>query len=279
MADVIQISCQQVADILPCWEADAHKNSLGHVWIFGGSVGYCGAPQLAAKGAQAMRVGLVSLAVSDAVYPVVATAAPLEVMVHPQGVAPWQGADALVAGPGWGKGQQRMLESLLESDQPLLLDADALNMVAADATLQAKLRARGGQTVMTPHCGEAARLLGCGSAAVAQDRQRALGELVACFDCTVLLKGEGSLIGNAKGVCWRAPFGGNRLATAGSGDVLAGMIGALLAQGIAADNATIAAVALHGLAGQQDGWYRAGQLPDRVFAQAESLRGCGTTAR
>jgi len=222
---------------------------------------------------------LVSLAVSDAIYAVVAAAAPVEVMVQLQGSAPWQGADALVAGPGWGRGQQHMLESLLASDQPLLLDADALNMVAADAALQARLRERRGRTVMTPHCGEAARLLGCDSAEVVRDRQRALGALVARFDCTVLLKGAGSLIGNARGACWRSPFAANRLATAGSGDVLAGMIGALLAQGVVADQATIAAVLLHGLAGQEGGWYRAGQLPDRVFAQAESLRGCGTTAR
>ncbi|MDQ6951072.1 MAG: NAD(P)H-hydrate dehydratase [Mariprofundales bacterium] len=260
-----------VAEMLPQWDADAHKQTLGHLWIFGGSVGYSGAPTLAAMGAQSMRVGLVSLAVPASIYPLVASAS-LEVMVHPQQQASWQGADAVVAGPGWGRNQQLCLAQLLEISQPLLLDADALNMVADSAGLRSQLRARSAVTLVTPHAGEAARLLDCDAGEVQCDRRRALDCLVERFACHVLLKGAGSLVGAPNGARWYSPFGSNRLATAGSGDVLAGVAGALLAQGVAAENALVAAVALHGLAGEKTGWYRAGALPDLIFGLAEAMR-------
>ena len=257
-----QLTREQVRDWLPVWPAEAHKQQRGHLWVFGGSVGFSGAPRLVAMGAQAMGAGLVSLVVPDAIYPIVATAA-LEEMVHPASAAPdyRSRADAVVAGPGWGTAQRERLARLLEEAQPLVLDADALNMVAEHPALRQAVRDRQSPTVITPHPGEAARLLGWSSAGqVQRDRASACAALVAAFGGVVVLKGLGTLIGEAGGAVRYSPFGNNRLAIAGSGDVLAGMVGALLAQGVAPSRAAACAVALHGMTVECDGWYRAGQL-------------------
>jgi len=118
-----------------------HKGSYGHVCVFGGSVGHTGAPQLAALGAYAAGAGLASLVCPDDVWPVIASAN-LEVMTYPQSTECWQQADAIVAGPGWGIDQAALLQALLDSDKPLLLDADALNIIAADTALQQQLAGR-----------------------------------------------------------------------------------------------------------------------------------------
>ncbi|MDQ6965244.1 MAG: NAD(P)H-hydrate dehydratase [Mariprofundales bacterium] len=271
--DQQQIDQQQVRSWLPTWAVDAHKQERGHLWLFGGSVGYSGAPRLAAMGAQAMGVGLVSLVVPDEIYPVVASAE-LESMVHPQSPlvgCPLQ-ADAVVVGPGWGRGQQKMLRSLLASDAPLLIDADALNMVAESEELQGAVRQRRAATLLTPHPGEAGRLLGWESGAkVQRDRVAVWHALVEKYGCVVVLKGWRSLVGSG-GTLYVCPFGNNRLAIAGSGDVLAGMIGALLAQRLDAVSAAACGVALHALTVESPGWYRAGQLGDVVAELVASLR-------
>lgn len=259
---------------LPRWPQDVFKQQRGHLWICGGGIGTTGAPRLAAHGALAMGVGLVSLLVPDEVYGVVASAE-LEVMVHPDSSRPpgLERADAVVAGPGWGLRRQEALRALLAGDRPLLLDADALNLVAREEVLAALLAARRAPTVLTPHPGEAARLLGLPRAAeVQRDRPAALAALVARFRCTVVLKGARTRISSGEDV-WVCPLETNRLATAGSGDVLAGMIGALLAQGVAAPHAAACGVGLHALAGARPGWYRAGMLPDLVARLREEL--CG----
>jgi len=268
------INRQQVQDWLPAWSSDAHKQDFGHLWVFAGSVGFSGAPRLVAMGAQAMRAGLVSLVVPDEIYPIVATAS-LEEMVHPQSATPdYQArADAVVAGPGWGMAQQCQLSVLLQSELPLVLDADALNMMAEDRALQDAVRQRRAATVLTPHPGEAARLLGWNSASqVQQDRGLAWRKMIEAFGCVVVLKGAGTLAGDAQENVYRCPFGNKRLATAGSGDVLAGMVGTLLAQRVAPGSASACAVALHALTTECDGWYRAGQLGDMVAKILASFR-------
>jgi len=250
----------------------AHKRIFGHLWIFGGSMGYTGAPRLAAFGAHACGAGLVSIACPDDVWQVMA-ASSLETMVHPQQEAPWQEADAVVAGPGWGKEQQVMLSSLLEAAMPLLLDADALNMISDDKALQQKLTERKGVSVITPHPGEAGRLLGKSAGDIQTDRLAAVLALAGIFRTWVVLKGAETLIASPEGDVWLCPFGSPRLAVAGSGDVLAGMAGALLAQGREPAVAVPAAVALHGLAGEEDGWYLAGQLAERAHHIIESQTG------
>jgi len=237
----------------------SHKRDFGHAWIFGGSRGYTGAPRLAASGAFAAGAGLVSIACPEDVYPVVA-ASSLEVMVHPQDSAPWRQADAILAGPGWGRAQRAMLMELLAADMPLILDADALNMIAEDSGLRAGLVSRTGRTVITPHPGEAGRLLGISAGEVQSDRLAAALALAGMFQCWCTLKGSESLIANPQQDVWLCPFGSPKLSTAGTGDVLAGMIAALLGQGLKPEKALSAAVTLHALAGEQKGWYLAGEL-------------------
>jgi len=261
--EAVVIDEESIKPAFPEWPRDAHKSSFGHIWVFGGSEGYTGAPRLAALGAMSVHAGLTSIACDTSVYPVIATAC-LEVMTHPQESAPWKSADAIVAGPGWGVHQQSMLQDLLAANVPLLLDADALNMLACDKKLRALAAKRGATTVFTPHPGEAARLLECTVADVQKDRLGSALRLVEALGGWVVLKGSESLVVSPDLRVWLCPFGSNRLATAGTGDVLAGMIGGLLGQEIRASEAIPAAVGLHAMAGEQSDWYRAGQLPDIV---------------
>ncbi|MFQ5518500.1 MAG: NAD(P)H-hydrate dehydratase, partial [Mariprofundus sp.] len=252
----------------------SHKGSYGHVWIFGGSPGLTGAPKLAGLGAYAAGAGLASIACSDDVWPVIA-AANLEVMSHPQSSTDWQQGDAIIAGPGWGKGNGDLLCALLASDKPLLLDADALNIVADDAAIQEQLKKRqqhtSAITVITPHPGEAARLLGKTVDEIQADRKQSVLALTDRYACWVVLKGSETLIASPNKDIFLNPFGSAQLAVAGSGDVLAGMIAAQLAKGNGDPGMLISsAVALHGKAGERSGWYLAGELA-KVAADVRQL--------
>jgi hydroxyethylthiazole kinase-like uncharacterized protein yjeF len=159
-------------------------------------------------------------------------------------------ASIVVAGPGLGASHaaQELLLKALEIATPLVLDADALNLVAAETGLQQTLAQRSGGTILTPHPLEAARLLGISSAEVQADRPRAARTLARLFNATVILKGSGSIIAEANGNIVINPNGNPGLASAGTGDVLAGICGALLAQGWPPADAALAAVWLHGRA-------------------------------
>ncbi len=242
-----------------------HKRDFGHAWIFGGSQGYTGAPQLAAQGAFAAGAGLVSIACPENVYPIIAGAS-LETMVHPEQQAPWQTADVVLAGPGWGCSRQRQLAEAIASDKPLVLDADALNMLAADAALAKKIRRRRAVSVLTPHPGEAGRLLGVKSKAVQADRLSAVLSLRKAFHAWIVLKGADSLIASPEGDVWVCPFGAPSLAVAGTGDVLSGMIAGLIGRGQRPEIAIPAAVGLHALAGERGSWFLAGELCQLVRA-------------
>ncbi len=253
----------------------AYKQTSGHVWIFGGSVGYTGAPKLAAMGAQAVGAGLVSIACPQEVFPIIAAHA-LEVMVHPQTQTPWQPAHAMVAGPGWGMRHHDLLKQLIAYDTPLVLDADALNMIANDNALGKTLKQRQALSVITPHPGEAARLLHISTTEVQQDRLNAATQLATKYHAWVVLKGARTLIASPQKDVWVCPFGSPNLATAGTGDVLAGMLAGLLANQAAnaasPDICITAAVALHARVGEQPSWYRAGQLPQYIHAYIQALQ-------
>jgi hydroxyethylthiazole kinase-like uncharacterized protein yjeF len=173
---------------------------------------------------------------------------------------------AFAAGPGMGKvkSAEQLLRELLDAAAPLVLDADALNLIAASKTLQARLPKRGAASVLTPHPAEAARLLGCATAAVQNDRIQAALDLSQRYQAIAVLKGNGSVIASPDG-SWLINTSGNPgMASAGMGDVLAGMIASLLAQGAAARDATAAAVWLHGAAA--DMLVRAGNGPIGISA-------------
>jgi hydroxyethylthiazole kinase-like uncharacterized protein yjeF len=158
---------------------------------------------------------------------------------------------------------------------PCVLDADALNLIATDTQLRSQVVTREtGCTVLTPHPLEAARLLGTTGAAVQSDRLRAACELARMFNAWALLKGAGSVVCGEEQV-WINPTGGAALATAGSGDVLAGMIGALLAQGFETRCALLGAVWLHGQAAEdfgQDIGLVAGEIAPLAAAALGRLR-------
>ncbi len=258
----------------------SHKGSFGHIWIFGGSVGYTGAPGLAARGAFAAGAGRVSIACPDLVWPVIA-ASNCETMVHPESSAPWQDADCVVAGPGWGLQQQELLTTLLAGDKPLVLDADALNMIADSNVLREKLTQRAAMTVITPHPGEAGRLLNEPVSEIQRDRKRSILRMMRKFACWVVLKGNETLIASPEGDIYLNPFGSPRLAVAGSGDVLAGMIGTQLAvvESRKIDTGILisATVALHGMAGEQGDWFLISELARAVACLRQNIEsGCET---
>jgi len=248
---------------------DVHKNNFGHVWIFGGSVGFTGAPRLAAEGAMATGVGLVSIVCPADVWPVIATCS-LEVMVHPQGVDAWKKADVILAGPGWGKGHSVCLAEILLHETPLVLDADALNMIALDKSLQTLLCKREAMTILTPHAGEAGRLLAKEAVDIQANRLASVLALVDMYQCTVILKGAETLLALENKEVFLCPFGSSNLARAGTGDVLAGMVASLLAQAIQVGEVVdleiilSQAIVWHARAGESNDWYRAGQLPNII---------------
>lgn len=236
----------------------SHKGSYGDVAVVGGAPGMDGAARLAAMAALGAGAGRVYLSLLDGA----AVAAPAELM---QRARWWLGDPAqlarstVVCGCGGGDAVGATLPPLLARAGRLVLDADALNALAADAALRTQLdaRARRAQpTVLTPHPLEAARLLGTDSASVQRDRPAAVRELAARHGCVVLLKGSGSLIAAPDGRVLLNATGNALLATAGSGDVLAGWIGGLWAQQAGPDidtawRTTAAAAWCHGAAADQ----------------------------
>ncbi|HJU49290.1 MAG TPA: NAD(P)H-hydrate dehydratase [Pseudogulbenkiania sp.] len=253
--------------LLPARANDSHKGRFGSVLVIGGERGMLGAALLAGRAAYAGGTGKVYLATLDDRLAVDPTAPELMIQpLEPSTTLP--GADAIAIGPGLGQGSnaRQWLTRLLDDAAPLLLDADALNLLAGDSTLQQSLSRRQGSTVLTPHPAEAARLLACRTADVQADRLGAARELAQRLHSIVVLKGAGSLIVRPDGYYRLNTSGGPALAVAGQGDVLSGLIAALLAQGLPAFDAAALGVHLHGLAG--DAYTRAEQGPVGLTASA-----------
>lgn len=263
--------------------ASAHKGSHGDVLVIGGATGMHGAASLAAQSALAAGAGRVYLCPLDPLT--AADAARAELMRWPleqlKERDTWR-SHGVVAGCGGGAAIAAVLPLVLDHAERLVLDADGLNAVAADAALQTLLRERrahGLHTILTPHPLEAARLLGSTSASVQADRLAAANMLSQRFDCTVLLKGSGTVIASPARCPAINSSGGPALATAGTGDVLAGWLGGLWARhgDTPAHELACSAAHWHGLAGDQQtaGPLRAGDLIEAMHA----LHGCATANR
>jgi hydroxyethylthiazole kinase-like uncharacterized protein yjeF len=236
-----------------------HKGQRGHVGVVGGSRGTTGAALLAGTAALRAGAGLVTVASPDPALPAVLLSARPELMTAPLSADPQQllsRAGALVVGPGLtDAGSQAMLPRLWAEDaRPALWDASALDRVPLQGVVPA------GPRVITPHPGEAARLLarlapgeGWDGVQVQAQRLEVARRLAAATGAVVVLKGEGSLVARPTGEVVVAVSGGSALATAGSGDVLAGLGGTLLARGLPGWLAAQAAVHVHGVAGEQLG--------------------------
>ncbi len=229
---------------------NSHKGSYGEVAIVGGAHGMAGAPILAARTALQTGAGRV-YAVFLENAPAYDSAQP-ELMCRNAHEFDFSTA-VLIAGPGLGqsRGAQDLLAQALSSRQPLVLDADALNLVATDPSLQHRTKHRREPTLMTPHPLEAARLLGITTKEVQADRLQAARLLAQQFHAIVILKGSGSVIASPDGRCCVNPTGNPALATAGTGDVLAGICGALLAQDWKMWEAALGACWLHGMAADE----------------------------
>jgi hydroxyethylthiazole kinase-like uncharacterized protein yjeF len=231
---------------------DCHKGNFGAVGVLGGAPGMAGAALLAGRAALTCGAGRVYLGMLDervALDP----ATPELMVVTPARLLDLPSPACLVAGPGLGHAPaaREWLCQAIGLAQPLLLDADALNLVAMDATLLEETRERRHPTIITPHAGEAGRLLGRDAAHVQANREETVGELVARTGAIVVLKGAGTLVCAPGRESWRNTTGNPGMAAPGMGDVLSGIIAALLVQGLDPEAAAVAGVWLHGAAADE----------------------------
>jgi hydroxyethylthiazole kinase-like uncharacterized protein yjeF len=278
----------QIAGLLPARPAGAHKGTFGKALVVAGSVNYTGAAYLTAGSATRVGTGLVTLAPPQAIYPIVASRlaeATYLLLPHDMGVLAPDAVkvlsekigdyDALVLGPGFGqeKPTEEFLSQLLSGQQvarkrrlgfageeetqeasskgvklpPLVVDADGLNLLAKIDNWWEQLPP---ETILTPHPGEMARLMGCETREVQAHRFDCAAEMAAKWGHIVVLKGAYSVISAPDGRITVLPFANPAMATAGSGDVLAGAVVGMRAQGLAPFEAALVGAYLHGLAGE-----------------------------
>ena len=228
--------------------ANAHKGSNGTCVILGGANGMLGAVLLAGRAAMRAGAGKVKVGWLAEPHPQVDTLMP-EVMMGRASDLVNSECHALVVGCGLGVSGPavRLLTSALGRDVPMVIDADALNLIAQSAELATLVQRRTTPTIFTPHPAEAARLLGCSTSDVQRDRLKAARDLATGYRCIAVLKGAGTVVCDGQTSTVNST-GNPLLATAGTGDVLAGMIGALLAQGVDAATAARRGVCMHGAA-------------------------------
>jgi ADP-dependent NAD(P)H-hydrate dehydratase / NAD(P)H-hydrate epimerase len=212
-----------------------------------------GAALLAGRAALKMGAGCVHIGMLADNAPAVDITQP-ELMLHTAGDAlKSTKANAVVVGCGLGKSlpAQKLLYDALLLDVALVLDADALNIIAMRPDLRSMLHTRSAPTVFTPHPGEAAHLLACSTEEVQNDRAKAALELSRHLGGSVVLKGAGSLCVTSDGKLHINQTGNPGMSSAGMGDVLSGMIAAFIAQGLSTDEALLLGVHLHGAAGDE----------------------------
>ena len=238
---------------LPARVPSAHKGQFGHVLLIGGDRGFGGSIALSAQSALRCGAGLVSLATRPEHVPAALTRLPevmtLGVLSANQLMGVLAQASVVVVGPGLGQAAwgRSVLSAAAQAKMPQVWDADALNLLS-----NAQFDVPPG-SVLTPHPGEAARLLGLSTEQVQADRPAAARALVKKYSTVCVLKGAGTLIAGLEGELALCTHGHPAMATAGLGDVLAGVVGALLAQGMSAFDAACLAVWLHARAGEQQG--------------------------
>ncbi len=234
----------------------SHKGCYGHVLTVGGDAGMSGAIHLASYAAARTGVGLTTIATHPQHASWLNITRP-ELMCHGVNhhtdLSPYiTAANAIVIGPGLGQSAwaQDLYQFCLTQPQPLIIDADALNLLAQAPQYRTNW-------ILTPHPGEAARLLACSSSDIQRDRVQAVQQLQHQYGGVIVLKGAGTLIFDGTETIHLSPYGNPGMASGGMGDILAGIIGSLVAQGLSLIDAACLGVTLHGLAGdkaaQQDG--------------------------
>lgn len=237
-------------------QRNAHKGHFGHVLIIGGDHGMSGAPRIAAEASARVGAGLISVATRCAHSALFNLTRP-ELMCHGidniAELSPLTNAASVIAiGPGLGQSQwsQALLQKAIETELPLIVDADALNLLSQQPQ-------KNDHWILTPHPGEAGRLLGCSSKQIQANRLQAVKQLYDRYGGVIVLKGAGTLIYNGEGSIRLASVGNPGMASGGMGDALVGIIAGLVAQQFSLMNAACVGVILHGMAAdkaaEQDG--------------------------
>lgn len=235
---------------LPPRRQNSHKGLFGNVAVIGGSEGMTGAAMLAGRAALLGGGGRIYIGLLSQAAPLLDPSQPELMLRHADTLHEKVEASCAVIGPGLGRSPQaiKVLKAWLQQPVSLVLDADALQLIGQDAELKSILRQRNYPSVMTPHPGEAATLAGANSAQIQQDRVGIALKLAAEYNAVILLKGVGTVIAEPEGRWYINTTGNPGLSSAGTGDVLAGMIGAFIAQGVEAAAATRLGAYLHGAA-------------------------------
>jgi len=260
--------------------ANSHKGSYGSVGILGGTSGMIGAALLAGRAALKLGAGRVYLGLLAAENtPAFDPNQPELMLRSPRDFFVPDFLDCLVVGPGLGTQITACayLEQALHTDLPLIIDADALNLIASYSELSHILQKREASAVLTPHPAEAARLLDLSTAEVQRDRLNTARYLAEQFNCPIVLKGAGSICALPNGHCYFNTTGNPGLSTAGTGDVLSGFLGALLTQGLSPEDALLSAVYLHGAAADAllDRLYGpVGMTASEIILSARKLLNC-----
>lgn len=257
--DTQQLTHEAVLSILPDREKDAHKGGFGRILLLCGSRGYTGAAYLAAMGALRSGGGLVFLGVPESIYEIEAVklneaivfplpdeGGKLSTHAIPEITERLKQMDAVVIGPGLGQSEAvlEVVKTVLQTAKcPVVLDADGINVIAPHKDI---LRGRTCTTILTPHVGEFARLSGD----VSRGRVTAAVEMAKDLGCVILLKGSGTVITDGE-TTYINPTGNPGMAVGGSGDVLAGVIGSFLGQGLKPLEAAACGAWVHGAAGDR----------------------------
>ena len=259
------ITAEMVAQRLPVRPIDSHKGTFGRLLTVCGSYGMAGAALLCARGALRSGVGLLTAAVPDPVYPLLASAVPEAVFLPMPETAEGAfsadaaeplleaaaGATAVVVGPGLGTGEEQTAlvgELVRHCPRPLVLDADGINAITPHILVEETVSA---PRILTPHPGEMARLLDVTVDQVQRHRWEIARRFADAYSVTLVLKGHRTLVSAPGRPVLENPTGNPGMATGGSGDVLTGMIGALVAQGMDPYYAAACGVYLHGAAGDR----------------------------
>jgi len=273
-SDIRLLDMRRMAGWLPARARHAHKGNFGHVLAIGGEAGMGGAIRLAGEAALRVGAGLVSVA-TRAEHVAALNAGRPELMAHAikdasELNALLQRASVVGLGPGLGQGiwSRALWQAAIAAGKPTVLDADALNLLARKAIALPE------GSVLTPHPGEAARLLGSDTAAIERDRYAAVREVARRHRAVVVLKGAGSLIAHPDGEVAVCPWGNPGMASGGMGDVLTGVVAGLLAQGLPAWRAARLGVGLHAQAGDAAAAHggEAGLLAGDLFPHLRNLR-------
>lgn len=249
--------------LLPARPTGAHKGTFGHVYVLAGSRGFTGAARLCCEAAYRSGAGLVTLGTPRPLADVMASVL-VETMTQPLPATPHETfsaaavepalsaaatKSAVAIGPGLSQHDEtaRFVQGFLHRcSLPCVVDADALNALRGNVPV---LKVHAAHRVITPHPGEMARLLGCDAATVQRDRAEVAGTFARECACVVVLKGAATIVAAPDGEIFANTTGNSGLASGGTGDVLTGIIGGLLAQGMSARDAAVVGVFVHGLAG------------------------------